>query len=92
MRSSAATTSAGRPPSSAESSSAAIRNGRSEDDTKARCGDRGGLAREALDLVVLVGSCQERSQHAQRPDAEVRRTSRIDAARAPALDGLRLLG
>ena len=53
MRSSPATTSAGRPPTSGASSSDAIRNGRSEDDTKARWGDCGSLAREALDVLVL---------------------------------------
>ena len=56
MRSSPATTSAGRPASGSVSSSAAIRNGRSDEDTKARCGARGGLARQALDVVVLDGA------------------------------------
>ena len=40
----------------ADSSSAAIRNGRSEDEAKARCGAPAAASREALDVVVLEGS------------------------------------
>ena len=44
----------GGPANSSESSSAATTNGRSDADTKAACGDAGGLAGEPLELGALV--------------------------------------
>ena len=93
MRSSPATTSAGRPPTAGVSSSEAIRNGRSDDDANARCGARGGLAREARDVVVLgslvkgaglsiIGGMQSDRTRA-RPALEDRCASGVTPTRRP---------